>query len=107
MDVVTREYPYPLTLHVQESGPMVLQTVHPLYHTIQALAKVAGGCATLLFPTLDLYLTSYCAHPTGGALITHFSVAYLATATPTCTSAPTATSKSSKKSLTRCTPTSS
>ena len=78
LDVLLREYEYPLTLHVQESGPLVLQTVHPLYHTIHAPAKVAGGCATLLFRAPDLYVTSYCAHPTGRALITDFSVADLA-----------------------------
>ena len=34
LDVLLREYQYPLTRHVQESGPLVLRTVHPLYHTI-------------------------------------------------------------------------
>ena len=75
LDVLVREYQYPLTLHVQESGPLVLQTVHPLYHTIQAPAKVAGGYATLLFRALDLYVTSYRARPLGPVLITHFTVA--------------------------------
>ena len=74
-DVLVREYQYPLTLHVQESGPLILQTVHPLYHTIQAPAKVAGGCATLLYGAPDLYVTSHCAHPTGRALITPFTIA--------------------------------
>ena len=77
LDVLIREYQYPLTLHVQESGPLVLQTVHPLYHAIQARAKVAGGFATLLFRAPNLYVTSYCAHPTGLALITHFTVVEL------------------------------
>ena len=77
LDVLLREDQYPLTLHVQESGPLVLQMVHPLDHTIQAPAKVAGGCATLLFRAPDLYITSYCAHPKGRALITHFTVADL------------------------------
>ena len=49
LDVLIRAYQYPLTLHVQEAGPLIIQTVHPLYHTIQAPAKVAGGCAALLY----------------------------------------------------------
>ena len=53
-----RESQYLLTLHVQESGPLFIQTVHPLYHTIQAPAKVAGGCATLLYRAHDLNLIS-------------------------------------------------
>ena len=43
LDVLVRECQYPLTLHVQE-GPLIVQRVHPLYHTIQAPAKVAEGC---------------------------------------------------------------
>ena len=34
LDVLIREYQYPLTLHVQEAGPLIVQRVHPLYHTI-------------------------------------------------------------------------
>ena len=43
MDALIREYQHPLTPHVQEAGPLIVQRVHPLYHTIQAPAKVAGG----------------------------------------------------------------
>ena len=32
LDVLAREYHYPLTLHVQESGPLIIQAVHPLPH---------------------------------------------------------------------------
>ena len=49
VDVLIREYQHPLTLHVQEAGPLIIQTVHPLYHTFRPPAKVAGGCATLLY----------------------------------------------------------
>ena len=59
LDVLIREYQYPLTLHVQEAGPLIIQTVHPLYHTIQSPAKVAGGCATLLFRAHDLNVTTH------------------------------------------------
>ena len=75
LDVLIREYPYPLTLHVQEAGPLIVQRVHPLYHTIQTPAKVAGGCATLLYRAPDLTVTSHSAHPSGRALVTHFTVA--------------------------------
>ena len=74
LDVLLRECQYPLTLHVQEAGPLIVQRVHPLYHTIQAPAKVAGGCATLLYRTPDLALTSHSAQPSGRALITHFTM---------------------------------
>ena len=63
LDVLVRECQYPLTLHVQEAGPLIVQRVHPLYHTIQAPAKVAGGCATLLYKPPDLTVTSHRAHP--------------------------------------------
>ena len=36
LDVLIREYQYVLTLHAQEAGPLIVQRVHPLYHTIQA-----------------------------------------------------------------------
>ena len=62
LDVLLREYQYLLTLHVQQAGPLIVQRVHPLYHTIQALTKVAGGCATLLYRALDLTVTSHSAH---------------------------------------------
>ena len=75
LDVLVRDYKYPLTLHVQESGPLILQAVHPLYHTIQAPAKVAGGCATLLYRAHGLLVTSHSAHPTGRVIITHFTMA--------------------------------
>ena len=75
LDVLVREYSYPLTLHVQESRPPIIQTVHPLYHTIQASAKVAKGCATILYRAHDLPVTSHSAHPTWRALVTHFAVA--------------------------------
>ena len=78
LDVLIREYQYPLTLHVQEAGPPVVQQVHPLYHTIQAPAKVAGGCATLLYRAPDLTVTGHNAHPSGRALITHFTMACVA-----------------------------
>ena len=64
-----------MTLHVQEAGPLIIQRVHPLYHTIQAPARVAGGCATLLYRTPNLAVTSHNAHPSGRALITHFTMA--------------------------------
>ena len=75
LDVLVRECQYPLTLHVQEAGPLIIQRVHPLYHTIQAPARVAGGCATLLYKTPDLAVTSHSAHPSGRALVTHFTMA--------------------------------
>ena len=75
LDVPERECQYPLTLHVQEAGPLIIQRVHPLYHTIQAPARVAGGCATLLYGTPDLAVTSHSAHPSGRALINHFTMA--------------------------------
>ena len=65
LDVLVRESQYPLTLHLQESGPLIIQTVHPLYHTIQAPAKIAGGCATLLYRADDLNLTSHSARGAG------------------------------------------
>ena len=68
LDILVRVYHYPLNLHVQESRPRILQTVHPLYHTIQAPAKLSGGCATLLYRAPNLYVTSHCAHPTGRAV---------------------------------------
>ena len=68
LDVLIREYQYPLTLHVQEAGPLIVQRVHPLYHTIQAPARVAGGCTTLLYRAPDLTVTSHNAHPSGRAL---------------------------------------
>ena len=49
--------------------------MHPLYHAIQAPAKVAGGCATLFYKALDLTVTSHSTHPSGRALVTHFTVA--------------------------------
>ena len=49
LDVLLRECQYPLTLHVQEAGPLIIRRVHPLYHTIPAPARVAGGCATFLY----------------------------------------------------------
>ena len=49
--------------------------MHPLYHTIQAPAKVAGMCATLLYRACDLNVTSHRAHPSGRALVTHFTMA--------------------------------
>ena len=73
LDVLLREYQYQLTLHVQEAGPLIVQRVHPQYHTIQAPAKVAGGCATLLYRAPDLTVTSHSAHPSGRALVTHFT----------------------------------
>ena len=75
LDVLVRECQYPLALHVQEAGPLIIQRVHPLYHTIQAQARVAGGCATLLYRTPDLVVTSHSAHPSGRALVTHFTMA--------------------------------
>ena len=75
LDVLVRECQYPLTLHIQEAGPLIIQWVHPLYHTIQAPARVAGGCATLLYRTADLTVTSHSAHPSGRALVTHFTMA--------------------------------
>ena len=75
LDVLVRECQYPLALHVQEAGPLIIQRVHPLYHTIQAPARVAGGCATLLYRTPDLVVTSHNAHPSGRALVTHFTMA--------------------------------
>ena len=75
LDVLVRECQYPLALHVQEAGPLIIQRVHPLYHTIQAPARVAGGCATLLYRTPDLVVTSHSAHPSGRALVTHFTMA--------------------------------
>ena len=78
LDVLLREYQYPLTLHVQEAGPLIVQRVHPLYHIIQASGRVAGGCATLLYRALDLTATSHSAHPSGHALVTHFAVAGMA-----------------------------
>ena len=38
-------------------------------------AKVAGGCATLLYRAPDLTATSHSAHRLGCALVTHFTVA--------------------------------
>ena len=78
LDVLIREYQYPLTLHVQEAGPLIVQRVHPLYHTIQAPARVARGCASLLYRAPDLTVTSHSAHPSGRALVTHFTVACVA-----------------------------
>ena len=78
LDVLIREYQYQLALHVQEAGPLIVQRVHPLYHTIQAPARVAGGCATLLYRAPDLTVTSHSAHPSGRALVTHFTVAGVA-----------------------------
>ena len=75
LDVLVRECQYPLTLHVQEAGPQIIQRVHPLYHTIQAPARIAGGCATLLYRTPDLVVTGHSAHPSGRALVTHFTMA--------------------------------
>ena len=75
LDVLVRECQYPLALHVQEAGPLIIQRVHPLYHAIQAPARVAGGCATLLYRTPDLVVTSHSAHPSGRALVTHFTMA--------------------------------
>ena len=75
LDVLVRECQYPLTLHVQEAGPLIIQRVHPLYHTIQAPARIAGGCATLLYRTPDLVVTGHSAHPSGRALVTHFTMA--------------------------------
>ena len=75
LDVLVRECQYPLALHVQEAGPLIIQRVHPLYHTIQAPARVAGGSATLLYGTQDLVVTSHSAHPSGRALVTHFTMA--------------------------------
>ena len=75
LDVLLRAYQHPLTLHVQEAGPLIVQRVHPLYHTIQAPAKVASGCATLLYGAPDLIVTSHSAHPSGRALVTHLTVA--------------------------------
>ena len=75
LDVLVREHQYPLTLHVQEFGPLLIQTVHPLYHTIQAPAKVAGGCATLFYRAHDLNVSSHNSRPSGRALVTHFTVA--------------------------------
>ena len=74
--VVIREYHSPLTLHVQEAGPLIVQRVHPLYHTNQA--RVAWGCATLLYGAPDLTVTSHSAHPSRPALVTHFTVASVA-----------------------------
>ena len=78
LDVPVRECQYPLTLHVLEAGPLIVQRVHPPYHTIQAPAKVAGGCATLLYRVPDLTVTSHSAHPSGRVLITHFTMAGVA-----------------------------
>ena len=78
LDVLIREYQYPLTLHVQEASPLIVQRVHPLYHTIQAPARVAGGCATLLYRAPYLTVSSHSAHPSGRALVTHFTVAGVA-----------------------------
>ena len=78
LDVVLREYQYPLTLHVQEAGLPIVQRVHPLYRTIWAPASVAGLCATLLYRAPDLTVTSHSAHPSGRALFTHFAVAGVA-----------------------------
>ena len=78
LDVLIREYQYPLTLHVQEAGPLIVQRVHPLYHTIKAPARVAGGCATLHYRAPDLTVTSHSAHPSGRALVSHFTVAGVA-----------------------------
>ena len=75
LDILIREYQYPLTVHVQEAGPLIVQRVHPLYHTIQAPAKVAGWCATLLYRAPYLTVTNHSAHPSGRALVTHFTVA--------------------------------
>ena len=52
--------------------------MHPLYHTIQAPARVAGGCATLLYRAPDLTVTSHSAHSSGRALVSHFTVAGVA-----------------------------
>ena len=41
--ILLREYQYLLTLHVQEAGPLIVQQVHPLYHTIQAPRELPGG----------------------------------------------------------------
>ena len=49
--------------------------MHPLYHTIHAPARVAGGYATLLYRVRDFTVTSHSAHPSGRALVTHFTVA--------------------------------
>ena len=78
LDVLLREYQYPMTLHFQEAGPLIVQQVHTFYHTIQAPARVAGGCATLLYRAPDLTVTSHSAHPSGRALVTHFTVAGVA-----------------------------
>ena len=43
LDVLLREYQYQPTLHVQEAGPLIVQRVHPLYHTIQAPRKLPEG----------------------------------------------------------------
>ena len=107
LDVLIREYQYPLTLQVQETGPLIIQTVNPLSHTIQAPAKVAGGCATVLYRAPDLTVTSHSAHPSGRALVTHFTVAGVTHCRPTCISRRVGTSTSSKRSWSGCTPTSS
>ena len=78
LDVLIRENQYPLTPHVQEAGPLIVQRVHPLYHTIEAPARVAVGCATLLYRAPDLTVTSHSAQPSGRALVTHFTVAVVA-----------------------------
>ena len=75
LDVLIREYQDPLTLHVQEANPLIVQRVHPLYHTVQAPAKVAGGCATPLYSAPDLTVTNHSAHPSRRALVPHFTVA--------------------------------
>ena len=43
LDVLVREYQYLLTLHVQDSGTLVLRTVHPLYHYIEARQRFPAG----------------------------------------------------------------
>ena len=39
---------------------------------------MVGGCATLLYRAPDLTVTSHSAHPSGRALVTHFTVACVA-----------------------------
>ena len=107
LDVLIREYQYPRALHVQEAGPLIVQMVHPLYHTIQAPANVAGGCATLLYGAPDLTVTSHSAHPSGCALVTHFTVAGVTHCHAKCISRPMETSAPSRRSWTGCSPTSS
>ena len=72
---MVHEYQCLLTLHVQGSGLLILQAVHPLYRTIQAPAKVAGGCATVLYRAPDLHVTSHCAQPMVREINTHFTEA--------------------------------